>query len=171
MFNLKQQTIFKNRKGLAAGALISLMMTIVIGVALVITVVQDTTGKATTTYSMGNDTINSTVTSGNNSLFAGFGDGTDFTILIGTLNIYNDTDCSTDVFVYDTDYVIASNGTDPYVNYTTVGSVKRDSGFTCSVYSYRADTYVPSSAARTILSQFTLLMAVVLLVAVTGAIM
>ena len=170
MIDLKQQTIFKNGKGIAAGALIGLMMTILIGVAVTISIVQDTTSKATTTYSMGNDTFNATASTPTyqNSL-AGFSDGSDFLVLVSTMTVYNSSDCATDAFTLDADYIILANGTSPVINFTESTFVtERNDVFICAEYDYRSDSYVPSAPARRILGLFTLLIAVVLVTAITG---
>ena len=167
MIDLKQQTIFKSGKGIAAGALIGLMLALVIGVAVTFTVVHDVTDKATATKTMANDSINVSLTTSNHSKFAGFGDGTDFTILISTLHIYNSTNCASEEFAYLTEYVIVNNDTAPYLNLTEVGTYVPNTKI-CAVYDYRASSYVPSSTARTILKLLPMLVAVVLLTAVTG---
>lgn len=159
------------RKGVMAGSLIGLMVVLVIGIAVTYSVVQSTSTRSTTIYSMANDTFNASTTTGNRTLFRGFNDGSSFVIDISTMHLYNGTACSAGEYTYTTDYVVLGNGTAPYLNLTGTGSSKRAGlNYTCAVYNYYDSTYIPGAISRGIISLLPLLVVVALLAATASMI-
>lgn len=143
------------------------MIALVIGIAVTFNIVQDVSTKAATTFSVDNETVNVTRTAtANSSALTGFVDGTDFTVLVSSIEVYNSSDCSTHEFTLDTDFAILNNGTSPVLNFTESTFVQEsEQQFTCVVYDYQSDSYISDSKARTIINLLPLLVAVVLLTA------
>lgn len=167
MVKLRMRT---SNKGAAVMALVGLMVALVVGIAVAFQLINDTSVKSTTIYAVTNDTFNASATTGNNTLFRCFNDNhaTNCVIDVSTITLYNNTDCASQPFTYTTTYLVLGNGTIPYINFTTLGNIARQNNFTCAEYNYRADTYMSSASARTIVAILPLLFVVGILTTVAS---
>ena len=157
---------FKN-KGQMTGTLIGIMVLVLVGLTVVFGVVSTTLHTATSIFHAANDTMgdfNVSKSLALQGLPAETGDV--FTVIMADLALYNNSDCTSDVLTQGTHYTVLGNGTSNVrINITDAASPTNN---TCSVYDYRAGSYVQDATARTVVGYLPLIIAVVLIAAIAS---
>lgn len=156
--NLKTITKTKSK---GASPIVGILLAMIIGVGITVPVVNQFTERATTIYSMTNDSrIDWNDTVDYDKELGGFGDGTDFTVRMGTFHIYNSTDCSSTEWTLHDHYNVTLNGTTPTVSLSVLSRNTLTPNYTCAVYDYYStDQYLSGGISRTILSNIVPLIA------------
>lgn len=164
---MTQLTLELKKKGQMTGALIGIMVLILVGLTVVFGTVSTTLHTATNTFHRANDTLGDFNVSKSQAL-EGFADqnGEVFTVVMSSLAVYNDSDCSTGVLTQGTHYTVLGNGTASVVVNITDATTSTNN--TCGVYTFRDSSYVQDGTARTVIGYLPLIIAVVLIAAIAS---
>lgn len=166
---MSQLKLKLGRKGQAAG-IIGILAIVLVGLTIAYSTIDTTLYTATHVFHEANETAHDPHDYNVSKTQSLTGDasqsGDSFTVIVSTLQVYNDSDCSTGVFTYGTHYTILGNGTSNVrINMTDAATSTNN---TCIRYDWRDASYVQDSNARLIVGFLPMIVAVVLVAAIVA---